>query len=79
MQDTGATRDLMRTLKGHDMYLAEIRMHIEKDQDSLKLEIEDKMAVTQQVYSHNRRSAKSSRKFAREMTTSVLLRMTSIG
>ena len=49
MQDIGPGSKLIKALKSHDLFLTEVRMQVEKEEDGIKLDIEDKMKMTNSV------------------------------
>lgn len=49
MQDLGLGKEAIRSLKSHDAFLTELKLLVEKDQDGLRQDIEDKIHLTQIV------------------------------
>jgi len=49
MQDSGLGKEAVKALKHHDNFLTEMRLLVEKDQDSLRQDIDDKIQLAQIV------------------------------
>ena len=54
MQDSGLGKEAVKALKHHDNFLTELRLLVEKDQDNLRQDIDDKIQLTQIVVSYNK-------------------------
>lgn len=49
MQDLGSGKEAVRLLKAHDTFLTEIRLLVERDQESLRADVDEKMQLAQIV------------------------------
>lgn len=49
MQDISSGKEAVRLLKAHDTFLTEIRLLVERDQESLRGDIDERMQLTQIV------------------------------
>lgn len=50
MQDIAASKEAVRLLKSHDTFLMELRLGMEKDQEQLRSDIDDKIQLSQIIF-----------------------------
>lgn len=49
MQDMSGSKEAVRLLKAHDTFLTEVRLLVERDQENLRGDIDEKMQLVQIV------------------------------
>lgn len=50
MQDIAGSKEAVRLLKNHDTFLMELRLGMEKDQEQLRTDIDDKIQLSQIIF-----------------------------